>query len=93
MTSDVMDRQLDSISLIPDKALRDNARKAFWEKLDKYNTAFMGKTRDGETGLFLFDRDISTRLRAYIDSTGNPKIDFLDSNGNLIYSIPEDNQK
>lgn len=90
MTSDVMDRQLDSISLIPDKALRDNARKAFWEKLDKYNKAFMGKTRDDETGLFLFDKDINTRLRAYVDSAGNPKIEFLDRNGKVIYSLPED---
>lgn len=90
MTSDVMDRQLDSISLIPEKVVRDSARKKFWAKLEKYNKAFMGKTRDDETGLFLFDKDINTRLRAYVDSAGNPKIEFLDRNGNVIYSLPED---
>lgn len=50
----------------------------------------MGKTRDDETGLFLFDKDINTRLRPYVDSAENPKIEFLDRNGKVIYSPPED---
>lgn len=93
MTSDLMDVQLDSISLIPDKLLRDAARKKFWEKLDQYNKVFMGKTRDDETGLFLFDKDLTTRLRVYVDSAGNPKIDFFERNGSVIYSLPGDREK
>lgn len=56
MTSDSIDKQLDSISLIVDKGKRDSSTSAFLVKLDKYNKAFMGKTRDDDTGLFFLIR-------------------------------------
>lgn len=88
-TSDMIDKAIDSINAIPNKAEKDKARAEFWKGVDTYNRAFMGKTRDDNTGLFLFDKNFKTRMRAYIDSAGNPKIEFLDKSGKLTYSLPK----
>lgn len=92
MTSDVIDQKWDSINAIKDKVVRDKARKNFQQTIEKYNKAFMGKTRDDDTGLFLYDKNTMPRLQAYLDSAGNPKIDFLDAKGNVIASLPQTKQ-
>lgn len=88
MTSDERDRILDSIFAISDKAKRDSARKEFFAKEESYNKVFMGKNREEKTGLFLFDKNLNTRLRIYIDTTGSPKLEFLNKEGNIIYTLP-----
>jgi len=88
-TSDRIDKEMDSINTISDKTTKEKARKEFWQKVDTYNRAFMGKTRDDDTGLFLFDKDFKTRMRACLDSAGNPKIEFFDSKGKRTFSLPQ----
>ncbi|HEV7780057.1 MAG TPA: hypothetical protein VGO58_02270, partial [Chitinophagaceae bacterium] len=78
LSSDVMDRKMDSINTITDKSERDKARTNLLQGLDKYNKAFMGKNRDDDTGLFLFDKNFNTRMRLYVDTLGNPKLEFID---------------
>lgn len=89
MTSDVIDQKLDSINAIADKSQRSLARANFQQTLESYNKAFMGKTRDDDTGLFLYDKNTMPRLRAYLDTAGNPRIDFLDAKGNVIATLPD----
>jgi len=87
-TSDLIDRQWDSINAIQDKDSRAKARQEFQQSIEKYNKAFMGLTRDEDMGLFLYDKNTMPRLRAYLDADGNPKIDFLDAKGNVISTLP-----
>ncbi|MEO8085380.1 MAG: hypothetical protein ABI763_01095 [Bacteroidota bacterium] len=87
-TSDVIDRMLDSINAIPDKQRSEQAKNKFLETIDSHNKVFVGKNRHDETGLFLFDKKTNPRLRAYVDTTGKAKIDYLDETGKVIYSLP-----
>jgi hypothetical protein len=86
---DIIVKKLDSINAISDKSEKEKVRTAFLQGLDKYNKAFMGRTRDDNTGLFLFDKDFKTRFRAYVDTSGNPKLELLDNKGKVIYSLPQ----
>lgn len=88
-SSDMIDSAMDSINAIADKVIRDKARSEFWKSVDSYNRAFMGKNRNDETGLFLYDKQFKTRMRVYIDTIGNPRMEFLDEKGVIFFSLPK----
>jgi hypothetical protein len=75
-----------SLKAIDDKQLRDVALKEFRKNMDYKPKVFMGKLRNEQTGLFLFDKDTNPRIRIYMDSNGNPKLEFLDENGVVDFS-------
>ncbi len=79
----------DSVGTIADKDLRRKLIKEFRAKLDASNSLFVGKSQDNAYGLFLTDKKNKERLNLYIDKEGNPKLEFLDSTGKVIYSIPD----
>jgi hypothetical protein len=45
---------------------------------------FVGKRMNNETGLFINDDQGRPRIKIYIDGANNPKIEFLDENGNVM---------
>jgi hypothetical protein len=45
---------------------------------------FAGKTFAGEVGLFIKDTKGKPRIKLYIDQNNNPRIEFLDANGNPV---------
>lgn len=45
---------------------------------------FVGKRMNNETGLFINDDQGRPRIKIYIDGANNPKIEFLDENGNVV---------
>jgi hypothetical protein len=47
---------------------------------------FLGRTPDGEAGLFLRDNKGKPRLRIYIDKQNQPLIETLDEQGNIVSS-------
>lgn len=55
-----------------------------------YNSTslFAGKRRNDDMGVFISDANLNTRLKLYADKNGNPKLEFLDSSGKVIYSLP-----
>jgi len=49
----------------------------------------IGKSRDQNNGLFLFDDKGTPRAMFYVDKENNAKLDFFDEEGNIIASFPE----
>jgi len=49
---------------------------------------YLGKTREQDNGLFLFDDKGTPRAMFYVDKENNAKLNFLDENGNIIASFP-----
>jgi len=49
----------------------------------------LGKSRNENNGLFLFDNKGMPRAMFYVDKENNAKLDFFDDKGNIISSFPE----
>jgi len=45
---------------------------------------FVGKNYDRATGMFIRDKNGTERLRVYVDSNNNPKIEVLDEKGKVV---------
>ncbi len=49
-----------------------------------------GKSRDKTSLIMLNDGKGKPRMKISVAVDGTPKLDFLDENGKVIYSLPED---
>lgn len=50
--------------------------------------AFMGKTPDGDVSMKLMDSKGKDRIRMVIDENDEPKMEFLNEHGEVIYRLP-----
>jgi hypothetical protein len=79
-----------------DKITDKTARQAEIEKLRNNGELtttrlFVGKTRDDDVSVIrMSDIKGKTRIEMSVAPNGNPKLNFLDENGKVIYSLPED---
>ena len=48
----------------------------------------MGKTENGDITVQLMDSKGNQRIRMVVDENDIPKIEFLDSQGNVTYKLP-----
>jgi len=48
---------------------------------------FLGKSRSGNNGLFLYDADGNPKLMIYVDQEGNPKIQTISEDGKINHAI------
>lgn len=78
--------------------LRTKDPKAMSEKYKYYENQgllggvpriMLGKSRNQNNGLFLFDDTGTPRAMFYVDKNNNAKLDFYDEKGNTIASFPE----
>lgn len=76
-------RELDSIKAISDSIKRDNAMDDFWNNPENLGPKrlFLGRLINLKTGLFLLDKDNNLKLSIYVDSEGNPVIEYVDNTG------------
>jgi len=54
------------------------------------NRLFIGRGRNKASIIELSDAKGKTRIELSVEPNGNPKLDFLDETGKVIYSLPED---
>lgn len=90
VTGDIISEKIDSIRNIDDAIIR----KAAFQKMRDDNLLantrlFIGKSRNDASLLIMNDEKGRERIVMKVDAEGNPKIEFLDENGDTIYSIPE----
>jgi hypothetical protein len=78
--------------------LRKKDPKAMEQKYKEYETqgllggvprVMLGKSRNQNNGLFLFDDKGMPRAMFYVDKENNAKLDFFDDKGKTIASFPE----
>lgn len=74
------------------RAIQDSLKRsealAILNKFYTSTSMFAGKRRNDDMGVFISDANQNARLKIYTDKNGNPKLEFLDSLGNLIYALP-----
>ena len=71
-------------------------RAAYKELLDNgvlsINRLRIGKSREKASVIELKDAKGKTRIEMSVQVDGNPKLNFLDENGKVIYSLPEESK-
>jgi hypothetical protein len=50
---------------------------------------FVGRGRNGSPTVELYDSDEKPRVRIFLDGAGNPKLEFRDSSGKVIQTLPD----
>jgi hypothetical protein len=54
------------------------------------NRLFIGRGRNKSSIIELSDAKGKSRIEMSVEPNGNPKLNFLDENGKVVYSLPED---
>lgn len=82
--------QVQSMQEIENSNLSEKEKKEalnkVWEGHER--RAFMGKTADGEITVQLMDSKGKSRIRILVDDNDEPKLEFLDADGNVTYKLP-----
>lgn len=81
--NDVITSELREIETIEDSLLREKELEKFYNNPDHLSPyrLFIGRTFDGDFGLYLMDKENRTRLQIYIDEHGEPHIESIDEKG------------
>ncbi|MDQ3710858.1 MAG: hypothetical protein M3388_01355 [Acidobacteriota bacterium] len=83
----------EAIKNIPDEAKRKAALKELAESGVFGNERLaLGRGRNKSSFIELADTKGKTRLEISVDENGTPKINFLDENGKVIYSLPDESK-
>lgn len=81
----------EEINKLPTKAARD---AAYQERRDKGQLStsrlVLGRDRDKSSFIELKDAKGKSRIKISVEADGNPKLNFLDESGKVIYSLPDD---
>ncbi len=81
----------DEINKLPTKEARNKAWKKMRENGKAFvNRLFIGKAWNKKSLIQMSDAKGNMRLELSVEPTGNPKLNFLDENGKVIYSLPKD---
>lgn len=86
--------RINKIKEIEKLPTKDEQKAAFQKMRDNgeflVNRMFIGRGRDKTSYISLNDAKGKTRIEISVEPNGNPKLNFLDENGKVIYSLPED---
>jgi len=90
---DVAEAKYEAASKIPDEAARKAAIQAMIDNNEiTTQRLFLGKGRNNTTSLILYDIKGKPRITMSLAADANPKLDFLDKTGKVIYSLPKANK-
>jgi cytochrome oxidase Cu insertion factor (SCO1/SenC/PrrC family) len=86
-TSDFLKRR-DAIRKMPEGAEKTEALKKLREDSFNAQRVFVGKGRNKDAVIYLYDAKGKERIRMSVSAEGTPKLEFLDESGKVIYSLP-----
>ena len=79
------------IERLPNKEARDAAYQEMRDKGQLMTSRLvLGRDYDKSSVIKLKDAKGNTRIEISVEATGNPKLNFLDENGKVVYSLPDD---
>lgn len=88
--SDVVGAKWEAARKITDESARKAAIQALIDNNEsREQRLFLGKRRDNSTVLIMSDIKGKPRLRMQVAPDGSPKLEFLDEQGKVIYSLPD----
>lgn len=81
--------KIEAIKKLPTTEAQDAAYKEMKDKGEfLVNRLFIGRGRNKSSLIELSDGKGKARIALSVEPNGNPKLDFLDENGKVIYSLP-----
>jgi len=81
----------EEINKLPTKEAKDAAYQKMRENGESFvNRLFIGKAWNKRSLIQMSDAKGRMRLELSVEPNGNPKLNFLDENGKVFYSLPED---
>lgn len=84
-------QMLEAVDAMPEGVERDAARERANEDLAAAGHAHrlrIGMSQDGSVAIQLNDSKGQSRIRISVDEKDNPRIEFLDGDGHVVYSLP-----
>ena len=87
--SDLLTRR-EEIEKMPEGTEKTEARNKLKEAEFSPTRVFVGKNKESEAKVALYDAKGKARINMSVSADGAPKLDFLDENGKVIYSLPND---
>ncbi len=83
--------KIEEIKKLPTKEAQEAAYKEMRDKGEfLVNRLFIGRGRSKSSFITLNDAKGKPRIEISVEASGNPKLNFLDENGKVVYSLPED---
>jgi hypothetical protein len=89
---DLMQRK-EEIKNMPEGVEKETAKKKLREDEFSPTRVFIGKNKEKEAKVTLYDAKGNARINMIVEAAGKPHLDFLDENGKVIYSMPESDHK
>jgi hypothetical protein len=81
------------IEKMPDGPEKESEKKKLSEAEYSPTRIFVGKNKEKEAKVTLYDTKGNARINMMVDAKGFPHLDFLDENGKVIYSLPDTGNK
>jgi hypothetical protein len=78
----------DVISKMPEGPEKQAARKSLRESGFSPTRIFVGKSKEREAKVTLYDAKGNARINMIVDAAGVPRLDFLDEKGKVTFSMP-----
>ena len=78
----------DVIRKMPEGPEKEAARKSLRESGFSPTRIFVGKNKEREARVTLYDAKGNARINMIVDAAGVPRLDFLDEGGKVTYSMP-----
>jgi hypothetical protein len=78
----------DVIRKMPEGPEKEAARKSLRESGFSPTRIFVGKNKEREAKVTLYDAKGNARINMIVDAAGVPRLDFLDEGGKVTYSMP-----
>ena len=83
--------KIEAIEKLPTSEEQNAAKQKMRENGEfLVNRLFIGRGRNKSSMIELSDAKGKSRIEISVEPNGNPKLNFLDENGKVIYSLPED---
>lgn len=90
--TDIITRR-EEINKMPDGEVKTAALKKLDEDNFSPTRVYVGKNAEKESEVTLYDPNGKVRIKMSVSAEGTPKLDFLDANGKVTYSLPNDAKK
>lgn len=87
--TDVISRR-EEIKKLPDGEAKIAALKKLEEENFSPTRVYVGKNEAKESEVTLYDANGKMRIKMSVSANGTPKLDFVDANGKVTYSLPND---
>ena len=78
----------EAINRMPEGPEKQAARQSLRQAASSPTRIFVGKNKEREAKVTLYDAKGNARINLMVDASGAPRLDFLDEGGRVTYSLP-----